>query len=272
MHFYHAAFITFALMLASGCSDPNLDYGTPIEPGMSIRVMGNTQKRILYHVRQYDIKKNNTSSVWDSGNCQVKQFNNERLEVTLDPGKNGCFANVLVPFDDEVTLELVRNGKVIDSKVSTKAGTILTLELGSVPKDRSTWLTDYELKSKQADLRDSLLDAISSGRPTESEGYSFLKQTVGDKFKSFIDELTKKHGEFRNESSDQWVHVENQNGSMLQGSLTFGKKHIPVTIGTGEDNSIHFIVVEFIPGEDWIPVEQWKTHFEANTETGVAAE
>jgi hypothetical protein len=234
MHYHQIAAVVFTLILAAGCSDPNIEYGTPIQSGMSIRVMGNTHKRVLYDLRQFEIAPNNTSSFSDYRNCQVKKSSGERLEVSLDSTTNGCYANVLVPFDDEVTLEIVKNGKVVQSQSSTRSGTILTLELGKLPKDRSTWLTDYEMESDHVEFRDHFLDAISNGKPTSIEGHSFTDQDVGVELESFVQQLTERHGKFNNDSSGQWVHVENESATMIQGSLRFGNKTVPLIVGLGD--------------------------------------
>lgn len=252
--------LTFVL-LALGCSDTNFDYKTPIVSGMKIRVQGDTKKRFKFSIREHRFSDSGSESSSSYGHNQVSTSTGDRFEFKIDAATDGVTAGFLVPFDDKVTVELVSGGKVIDSKVSTKAGTVLILELGKLRKDREPPLADYQLDAEVELFRKSLFKTLQSDAVEQIEGFTFSETDTGKQFAAFIKQLIERCGPAEATAAEYWIAAPVERSDMIQGVLRFGERNIPVIFGTGDADDgklIGFVVCEYEPAGSWTPVEHWR--------------
>lgn len=255
-----------SLLLSMGCSDGSYEFKGPFESGMSIRIKGDTRKRIDFHIVEYRIDGSGQESLWQSGNSQVSMSNGERFNLPLAGSTDGFTAGLYVPFDDEIHLEVVSSGKVIESKTSNKAGTILILELGKLPKDREQPFSDREPDPSVDELRASLSQTLKSKKFGEIKGFNFVEEETRDQFVAFMKEIESLNGPPTIAESEYWILAPVEGRRMVQGALRCGEINIPVIFGvntTDAGKSIGFIVVVFEPGGNWTPITQWRDHINA---------
>ncbi|MEL7499721.1 MAG: hypothetical protein AAFN77_19110 [Planctomycetota bacterium] len=258
-----------------GCSDSRYEFKTPVKSGMSVRVSGKTKNRVLFHLTEYRMDDSGHESSWQSGNNQVCKSTGENLTVPLDRETDGLSVSIVVPFDDPVSLEVVHNGLVIESQNSSQAGTVLTLELGQLPKERDVPFADYKIDSRTDNFQKALFKSLQSEQPTKLAGYVFADTATEESFQQFISELENRCGPASKTEIEYWVAVPVEQSKMIQGMLCFADTKVPVIFGTNDADdgkSIDFVVVMFEPEGIWIPIEQWRKHIDLLDSDGAVSQ
>ena len=133
-------------------------------------------------------------------------------------------------------LELVKEGKVVRTETSSKAGTTLTMEVGKLSKDRlPVQFDNFHLTPDLKSLKDQLLEVIASEEVKEIEATEFFQNQILPGLVETAKSRKAEQGEFTSETDDEWIYVERNDGvKILEGTVKFGDVTLPLFVGIAQ--------------------------------------
>ena len=178
----------------TGCAESEYDNYEKVQSGMSLELKGPTGRRICYAMQSYSISDDENSTASQNAYGAIRFKKNKSFHMNIDSQKNGHFISVYVPFDGEVTLNLIHNGKVVQTKKCSEAGSILKIELGKLPKDREFSPEYCRPDSQHQKLIQNVLDAIANENSAKLSGTESFEEEVKAALPTVSKKLCAKYG------------------------------------------------------------------------------